>query len=247
VGDVERRGACSDGVVETRRYEVSEDRFDTQAAREEMARIEKSFGHLCDSGRAELMVLLARALDAIDATWPEPAADVVERASLAAWNEMVTRGFPGYVFAVALQKQGDGTREDWKAAIRAALVAAGRLPDVQPAASRPFRPTADMSQSVMASACFAAGYTEEQTIERLATHSAILERDMRRLLETQAVPLRAPAGPPVDPREERLTRYRCAAPAFIGSDHDMSPADIAGIVESYAHAMLAAERAPVAP
>lgn len=135
---------------------MSSDRFDTKAARAEMARIDGAWGHCADNGRAALMTLLRRALDAIDAGWPEAtdAAEVchiaarlgrthedwlartdemAEEAARRSWDE--AQRWDLLCIGGAWNDQSDGSREDWHAVIHIALDCAASLRGV--AAERP--------------------------------------------------------------------------------------------------------------
>jgi hypothetical protein len=279
---------------------VNAERFDMAATRTALVRIDDAWDRgltTPSNSFHEVRALLDRALAAIDAGWPEPAGDVVERATVAAWDAWDGERIHTFsqfrpMVKAALRSAGrmpepfaitdemveaaarvawlapddtgkGGPEESWSGLLernkrtrrneaRAVLEYAATL---QPAAptSRPFRPSADMVRgSVMIEALSRANFTEEQTIEALTEHAAILERDARRLPETSAARISVPILPRVDPREERLTRYRCAAPAALAlrcfSYADQSDVDIACAIEDFAHVMIAAERpAKVAP
>jgi hypothetical protein len=294
---------------------VNAERFDTAAARAEMAQIDAKW-EMCDGDdRADAfhaaLDLLDRALAAIDAGWPEPAGDVVERAAIEMFRHRyivandrpcTTSGWPIVI--------GEFQRNEYRGEARAVLRSAGRMPEpvnddaavghgaegaylaarvgrthddwlsltadqrhaYQLAVAgqcphpdlAPFAITDAMVAEATKRAWCAANssgidgwksvnefgrkrYTNEAraVLEYAATLQPAAPAHPRAVtpLPVLGPPYRAPAvAPQADPRDERLTRYRCAAPAFIGSDHDMSPDDIAGIVENIAHAMLAAER-----
>ncbi len=267
------------------------ERFDTAAARAEMARIDaewEALGRPCGLVFGSLGALLDRALAAIDAGWPEPAGDVVERAAVAAFDADSQQLAALHGREVGhygdWNSTNEANRQSFRRCARAVLRSAGRMPepaDVRtvrgiiahvrdvmakepditpigvieefereangiplrgPAESRPFRPTAELRRgSVMIEACARANLTEEQTIEKLSEHATILERDMRRLLETSTPRISVPAFSPGDSCEERLTRYRCAV-AAEGFRPASTYAKAAVEIEEMAHAMLAAER-----
>ncbi len=100
--------------------------FDVKAARETMARIDAAweraaYRHEAESVYADARALLHKALAAIDAGWPEPAGDVVERAAEAA---LAAAGG-----ADSLSTRCSSTREYWTNVARAVLRSAGRLPE----------------------------------------------------------------------------------------------------------------------
>lgn len=101
-------------------------RFDVAAAREEMARIDADwgageYGGAYRSARA----LLDRALAAIDAGWPEPTGDVVERAALAIGGTRL-----GHALATKWPSHvHESEREECRRGALAVLRSVGRLPD----------------------------------------------------------------------------------------------------------------------
>ncbi len=101
--------------------------FDVKAAREELARIDRAWSDAptCTQHKAafdDANRLLNKALAAIDAGWPEPAGDVVERAALALRNDVLgddAEVWPAHV--------DEWARETYRRNARAVLRSAGRL------------------------------------------------------------------------------------------------------------------------
>lgn len=113
---------------------VASRRFDVPAARVEMARIDAAWGNCGKSASASVAyhdarAMLDKALAAIDAGWPEPAGDVVERGAKAA-----------HVAEYPCEEWTDldpHAQREYITTARAVLRSAGRLPPVAPMAITP--------------------------------------------------------------------------------------------------------------
>jgi hypothetical protein len=241
---------------------VNVERFDTAAARAELARIDSAWDR-CLTTTAnsfhELRALLGRALDAIDAGWPEPSGDVVERAAVAAFDadsqQLAALHGRDVGHYGDWNSTNEANRQSFRRCARAALRAAGRMPE-------PFA----ITDAVVEEAAIRAWLNMNRSAGRagwitIQESTREIYRDEARAVLGYAATLQpvAPAhpravtplpvlGPPyrapaVDPREERLTRYRCAAlPAAMAIYTEDTSAQVAAAAEAMAHAMLAAER-----